>query len=315
MKKCLVLGGLLCATASSVFAQEATFTTGLAKTIDAGLIDCGGRARVSAVGEIASDDGVIWTVPAATHFKSATKASDLFNQCGGTELSSIDQLDLNSVPIMDAGGDEEFTAYIFADNYFELYVNGQLLAVDPVPFTPFNSNVVRFTAQRPVTLAIMMVDWEENLGLGSESNRGKDYHPGDGGLVAHIKDADNNTVALTDKNWKAQTFYTAPLQTPDCLVINGNLRDSSNCDESGVNDATGFVAAHWEVPTDWMNPSFDDSNWPAATEFTNDTVGVNNKESYTNFEDVFDTKGADAQFIWSSNLVLDNVVLLRRTID
>lgn len=66
---------------------------------------------------------------------------------------------------MDTGGGEEFVAFLFADNYFELYVNGELLAIDPVPFTPFNSNVIRFTADRPATIAVMMVDWEENLGL------------------------------------------------------------------------------------------------------------------------------------------------------
>ena len=59
---------------------------------------------------------------------------------------------------------------------------------------------------------------------------------------------------------------------------------------------------------------FDDSVWPAAATFTNDTVGVKNKESFMNFKDVFDTEGADADFIWSSNLVLDNLVLLRKTV-
>ncbi|MFK8036197.1 MAG: hypothetical protein AB8B94_18845 [Hyphomicrobiales bacterium] len=66
---------------------------------------------------------------------------------------------------------------------------------------------------------------------------------------------------------------------------------------------------------DWMTPSFDDSVWPTATTFSNDTVGVKNKKAFTNFEDVFDTPGADADFIWSSNLVLDNLVLLRKTVE
>lgn len=57
------------------------------------------------------------------------------------------------------------------------------MAIDPVPFTPFNSNVVRFRAQRPFDVAVMLVDWEENLGLGTDAGRGDPYHPGDGGLV------------------------------------------------------------------------------------------------------------------------------------
>lgn len=308
------LAGVLLAIAPvGLTAQEATFTTGRATEINPGLLDCGKGSRVSAVGEIASDDGMVWTVPAATNYGNAPFAADLFNECGGTELRSLSQLDLESVPLMDAGGTEEFTAYIFADNYFELYVNGTLLAVDPVPFTKFNSNVVRFSADRPVTLAIMMVDWEENLGLGSEDNRGKAFHPGDGGLVAHVQDASGASVVITDASWRAQTFYTAPLHDRSCLVVDGPSRDSSACDQEGVDDATGYSAAHWALPQGWMMPSFDDSLWPIAATFTNDIVGIDNKKAFTNFEDVFDTPGADADFIWSSNLVLDNLVLLRKT--
>lgn len=311
----ILFGSLVCACASGVFAQEAIFTTGLATEINSGLVDCGGKARVAAVGEITSDDGTVWTVPAATHFDTAPKATDLYNECGGTLLSSLSKLDLASVPLMDAGSGEEFVAYLFADNYFELYVNGKLIAIDPVPFTPFNSNVVRFTAERPVTIAVMMVDWEENLGLGSENNRGKKFHAGDGGFVAHIQDTSGETVSITDENWRAQTFYTSPLKDRSCLVVDGSLRNSSACDEEGVDDASGYSAAHWVVAEDWMQPSFDDSVWPMATTYTNDTVGVNNKKAYTKFEDIFDTKGADAQFIWSTNLVLDNLVLLRTTVE
>lgn len=310
------LGSILLAAAPvGLMAQEATFTTGLATEINPGLFDCGPGTRTSAVGEIASADGTVWTVPAATNYGNAPFASDLYNECGGETLGSSAEIDLDSVPLMDAGGSEEFTAYIFADNYFELYVNGTLLAVDKVPFTQFNSNVVRFTADRPVTLAVMMVDWEENLGLGSENNRGRAFHPGDGGLVAHIQDANGETVAITDESWRAQTFYTSPLDDRSCLVVDGPTRDSSACSEEGVDDATGFSAAHWAVPSDWMMPAFDDGIWPAAATFSNDTVGVNNKKAFTNFEDLFDTPGADADFIWSSNLVLENLVLLRKTFE
>lgn len=315
MMKYALASALLLSSSIGVAAQETTFTTGPAKEINPGLFDCGPKTRVSAVGEITSDDGRVWTVPAATNYGKAPFAADLFNECGGDKIASSAAIDLKSVPLMDAGGSEEFTAYIFADNYFELYVNGKLLATDEVPFTKFNSNVVRFKADRPVTLAVMMVDWEENLGLGSENNRGKAYHPGDGGLVAHFQDASGETVAITDDSWRAQTFYTSPLNDRSCLVVDGQTRNSSACSEEGVDDASGYSAAHWAVPTDWMMPSFDDSIWPAAVMFSNDTVGVKNKKAFTNFEDIFDTPGADADFIWSSNLVLDNLVLLRKTIE
>ena len=168
-----------------------------------------------------------------------------------------------------------------------------------------------FQARRPVTLAFMAVDWEENLGLGSERNRGQSHFPGDAGIVAVVQDAAGKTVSLTDASWRAQTFYVAPLADRACLVENGALRDSSACSTRGSNDGSGDAAAHWPLPANWMQPGFDDRAWPQAVEFSNDVVGVNGKPAYTNFTDIFDREGADAQFIWSSNLVLDNLVLLR----
>ncbi|MGL4234801.1 hypothetical protein [Tabrizicola sp.] len=306
---------LCAALASGALAQEASFTLGAATTINPGLIDCGSGSRVSEVGEIASEDRQVWTVPAATQFETGPKAPDLYNDCGGTEHSRLSDLDLASIPVADAGGTEEFVAYVFADNYFELYVNGTLIAVEPVPFTPFNSNVIRFSATRPVTLAIMGVDWEENLGLGSEKGRGADYTPGDAGVVLHVQDASGQTVALSDQSWKAQTFYTSPLADPTCLKVDGASRDSSACSSDPAEDGAGFSAAHWPLPEGWTQPDYDDSAWPNALTYSNDTVGVDEKPGFTNFPEVFDTEGADAAFIWSSNLVLDNLVLLRKMID
>lgn len=306
------IGSLFLST--TAIAEQPSFSTGVAKQTNAGLKDCGGRSRTSAVGEIKSEDGKVWTVPAKTHFQTAVKATDLYNGCGGVKLDSIKDLELSKVPVIDAGGDEEFTAYIFPDNYFELYINGILIAIDPVPFTPFNSNVVTFKADRPFTIAVKMVDWEETLGLGLESNRGTHFHAGDGGLVAHFQDASGKTVALTDNSWKAQSFYTAPIVNRKCLVVDGPIRDSSACDKQSVVSFETTSAAHWAIPQNWMKADFDDSQWPAASTFTNETVGVDNKRSYTNFTNIFDTEGADADFIWSSNLVLDNLVLLRKTV-
>jgi hypothetical protein len=197
----------------------------------------------------------------------------------------------------------------------DLILNGVLIANDPVPFTAFNSNVVPFRAERPVTLAFMGVDWEEHLGLGSKHNRGKAYHPGDAGVVMQVRDASGAIVAITAQIWKAQTFYTAPLNTRECLVIDGAVRDSSACAMQGVDDGTSFSAAHWPLPEDWTAPAFDDSAWPVGVTFSNETVGVDNKPAYTNFSELFDDPAADAVFIWSSNLVLDNLVLLRKTFE
>ncbi len=303
---------LLCAPAK---AEEVSFSTGPATTINEGLIDCGWRSRPSAVGEIMSDDGRMRTVPAATQFHSGPHAPNLYNACADVEPGSLSDVDISAINVVDAGGSEEFVAYVFADNYFELYVNGVLIAVDPVPFTPFNSSVVKFTANRPISLAVMGVDWEENLGLGSEAGRGSPYHPGDAGFVMQIQDTSGRIVAITDTNWRAQTFYTSPLHDRNCLVAHGHKRDSSACSTDATSDGSGFSAAFWDIPADWMEPDFDDSDWPLAVAYSNDTVGVDNKPGYTNFIELFDAPDADATFIWSSNLVLDNLVLMRTSID
>jgi len=319
MKTQLMIGYLLLTgmlfLSTTVIANQPSFSKGMATQINPGLIDCGKRSRVSALGKITSEDGKSWTVPSETSFTTATKAIDLYNDCGGNKLNTLAELDLSKVPVVDAGGDEVFTAYIFPDNYFELYINGVLIAVDSVPFTPFNSSVVRFKAGRSFTIAVKMVDWEETLGLGMESNRGTQFHAGDGGFVAHFQDAQGKTVAITDSSWKAQTFYTAPIVDRACLVIKDEIRDSSACMQQTVTSADNTSAVHWAIPENWIKADFDDSAWPNATTFTNDTVGVDNKRSYTNFTDTFDSQNADAEFIWSSNLVLDNLVLLRKTVN
>jgi len=226
------------------------------------------------------------------------------------ETLAVAALDDNDIIEIDANG-EIITAYIFADNYFEMYINGTPVGKDPVPFTDFNSNIVRFKVIKPFTVAMLLVDWEENLGTGTESNQGSDYHPGDGGMVAVFKDSSGDIVGVTDSNWKAQTYYTAPIVDTSCLSESDNQRLSSSCATTAPSSLTSVYGAHWARPTNWMNESYNDSSWPAASTFTNDTVGVDNKVSYTNFSGVFDDATDDAQFIWSTNLVLDNEILVR----
>ena len=289
----------------------ASTTQGRAPTVTIeNLLNCSmSRARVSAVGTITATDGTDWIMPAENNFETGPKAADLYNECAQTTYENIQAIDLESIPVVEIDSDGEIiTGYIFADNYFELYVNGELVAVDPVPFTPFNSSVVRFKAKAPITYAVKLIDWEENLGLGTESNRGSAYHPGDGGFVASFSDG-----TVTDASWKAQTFYIAPLENPDSVREVGNVRDSSAANANNPSCDESCYALHYPVPENWFSESFDDDAWPEAVTYTNAAVGVDNKPSYTNFSEIF--IGAEAQFIWSSNLVLDNLVLARKTVE
>jgi hypothetical protein len=54
-------------------------------------------------------------------------ASDMSNGCNNVNSRSIADLDLAKVPLTEIDPDGVIsTAYIFGDNYFELYVNGNL---------------------------------------------------------------------------------------------------------------------------------------------------------------------------------------------
>lgn len=319
-KKTLIVAGCLFSLAQSgiVLATQntsagyngtASVSQGAAKTTTTNLFNCeDSNSRMAGIGEVISMDGYVWTVPAVNHFQSAVQAVNLYEQCTGVKPSGLNKVDIQSVPVVTV--DEEgqiITGYIFADNYFELYINGKLIAVDSVPFTPFNSSIVKFKVSKPYTIALKVIDWEENLGLGSENNRGKKYHPGDGGFIASFSDG-----TITNSDWQAQTFYTAPIFDFSCVSEKDGARLSESCTTKGTDNGENAYALHWKTPDNWMAESFDASAWPQATLFTENDIGVNNKKSYMNFRDQF--AGAGASFIWSTNVVLDNEVLLRYTV-
>jgi hypothetical protein len=178
----------------------------------------------------------------------------------------------------------------------------------------FNSSIARFTVNRPFSIAMKLVDWEEALGLGTEKNRSSNFHAGDGGMVAVIKDVNDSIIAKTNENWKAQTFYTSPVKDLSCVREIGMRRTTDDCDQSYSDKGKSFYGLHWELPKDWEKANFDDSKWPNATTYTNETIGVDYKKAYTNFSDIFDHQTLDAQFIWSSNVVLDNEVVVRYSV-
>lgn len=292
------------------YSGTGSLTQGLAETQIKNLISCNQKgSRTAGIGEIKDVSGNSWTVPGTNHFNEAIKAFDLYNECSTVTPSNLSEIDVNSIPIAEIDSDGEIiTGYLFADNYFELYVNGKLIAVDPEPFTPFNSNIVKFKVKTSYTIAVKLIDWEENLGLGSEKNRGKDYHPGDGGFIASFSDG-----TITNNKWKAQTFYTAPISDLGCLTEFGEKRLSSDCSTDGVNDGTAFWGVHWKIPDKSFDTAFDDSQWPNATTYTEEVIGVNNKKAYINFIEKF--SGTGAEFIWSTNVVLDNEVIVRYKVE
>lgn len=252
------------------------------------------------LGVVASPDGRRWPVPAPIH--EGAFAPDLFNNCTGTGDNPKYASELKTVVIDEDG--VEITGFIHADNYFELYVNGRFVARDSIPMTPFNSSVVRFKARYPMTYAIMGVDWETHLGVGMEY---ASYNLGDAGLIAYFSDGNG-----TDADWRAETFYIAPLDDPACVRVSATGRDSSFCAQAvrptcAQKEPGTCKALHFPIPDNWTSPGFSDSRWPAAIVWAADAV--TNQRAYTEYTKSF----GDAEFIWTRNLRLDNLMLARYT--
>ena len=55
----------------------------------------------------------------------------------------------------------EVTAWLYADNYVELFVNGRSVVKDPIVFTPHNVVVTKFRAAYPMTIAVLLKDFAQ----------------------------------------------------------------------------------------------------------------------------------------------------------
>jgi hypothetical protein len=312
-----------CAELDGMGAPQKAISKGLAKQTSANISPCPPSTpgfRAAPVGIITALDGSTWTVPGETVLqgKSAPLGTDLYNLCNKVTPKTHAQLPaVDKLPVIEVDADGEIiTGYVAADNYFELYVNGKLVAFDPVPYSPSNASIVRFKVKRPYTLVFKVVDWEEDLGVGTELGNAnnpqawRDFYMGDGGLVARFSDG-----TVTDSTWKAQSFYISPLRSPNDVVEKGNVHDSSHLGR--VHPKAGRLgcdancyAVHYRIPANYASPAFNDSNWPNAFEYTEIDVGVENMFGYALFRDLY--KGA--RWIWTANLVFDNVIIARKTV-
>ena len=90
---------------------------------------------------------------------------------------------------------------VYADNWFMLYVNGRLVAVDSIQFTPHNVVSVDFLPEYPMTIAVLAKGQRR-------PETGMEYGTsiGDAGLC--IKFADGT---VTNATWKAKNFFHGPV--------------------------------------------------------------------------------------------------------
>ncbi len=167
-------------------------------------------------------------------------------------------------------------ANVYADNTFELYINGELTAVDSIKFIPHNVISVDVLPKYPMTIAVLARD-------NADPKTGMEYantNIGDGGFILKFGDG-----TVTDARWKAKSFSHGPID-----------RDTRNPRVKSE-----------PLPSNWFAVDFDDAKWKAAKEFSQEEVGP--KEPF------FKHDFAGAKFIWADDLALDNTVIFRRRVE
>lgn len=188
-----------------------------------------------------------------------------------------------------------FTAEVWADNWFSLYVNGELVGEDSVPITTersFNAETITFTTSYPLTIAMITKDFKET-DSGLEYIGEPNQQMGDGGFVAQFTDTlSGEIVAVTNRDWRGLVIQTAPLNV--------------ECEKSADPD-TDCQFETLDEPASWTSANFDDSFWANATGYLADEVGV--KDGYNEI-----TWDAAAEIIWGPNLNTNNTILWRLTI-
>lgn len=198
-------------------------------------------------------------------------------------------------PSVAATKSTQFTANVWADNWFELYVNGKRIGQDSVSITTersFNAETFSFTATYPLTIGFVVKDYVENKS-GLEYIGKPNQQIGDGGAILQIFETKTRRlVTATDKTWRAFVTYSAPTN-PTCVTSTNPLVECS--------------AAVRATPKTWLTSLFNATNWPFATEYSESEVGV--KEGYLGID-----WHASAKLVWSKDLKLDNTILLRKRI-
>lgn len=188
-----------------------------------------------------------------------------------------------------------FTAEVWADNWFALYVNGKKVGEDHIAITTqksFNSEVIKFSATYPLTIGVIAKDYVQSQS-GLEYLGTSNQQIGDGGIIFQIKESiSGKLVAISDETWKIRVANTAPLN-PDC----------EKSDQPDVD----CKFSNFSIASNWAAPTFNDKLWSYAKVFS--AAQVSPKEGYNQI--IWNNY---AKFIWGKNLKLDNTIYLRKKV-
>ncbi len=225
-------------------------------------------------------------------------------------------------------GVETVSGTVYCNNEFKLWINGELVAEDPIPLGPHNAYNVTFQVAQgeDITFGIDGIDWSGDVdGLEFDGRC-----VGAGGLRAMF---DNGVV--TNSEWKCWTYHYGPVNWQECYATDPRdpaLKTIPGCIQS--DPLEGCWSRLRDVPEGWSSPDFDDSNWEFAVEWNESYVGwgqrppgcedpSNTVSTQTDPDGVnltcpenldWGAFGPEAQFIWRDDLQLDNRILCRYTL-
>lgn len=193
---------------------------------------------------------------------------------------------------------ETLSADVWADNWFEMRIDGAQVAEDSVPITTersFNAESFTFEAERPFVIGLVAKDFKEN-DTGLEYIGARNQQMGDGGVILQIMDEAGDLVAVSDDGWQCLVIHTAPLDK-SCEASSNPVAGEGAC---------AFEAS--EEPYGWDVADFDASDWPQADVYSAREVGP--KDGYDEISWV-----DDAELIWGPDLEQSNTVLCRLTVE
>ncbi|MEP3331054.1 PEBP family protein [Sedimentitalea sp.] len=193
---------------------------------------------------------------------------------------------------------ETFSADVWADNWFEMRINGAQVAQDSVPITTersFNAESFTFEAERPFVIGLVAKDFKQN-DTGLEYIGTARQQMGDGGVILQISNAIGETVALSNADWQCRVIHTAPLDKA-CETEANPVAGEGAC---------GFDAV--DEPGGWDQAGFDASDWPKASVYSERDVSP--KDGYDRIDWT-----PDARLIWGPDLEQSNTVLCRFTVE
>ena len=194
---------------------------------------------------------------------------------------------------------KQYNIDVWADNWFAAYIDGKPLLEDSVSIKTersFNAESHQFSASSSFVLAFIIKDFKQD-DTGLEYIGSNRQQMGDGGFITQITDLKSGSVVgVSDSSMRCKVIHKAPLDSK-CSSSSNPIAGQGECQ---------FISE--AEPASWIMPTFVDSSWVSATEYT--AAQVRPKDGYDRIK-----WDSNAKLIWTDDLEKDNTLLCRLVVD